>query len=275
MTIDYIEWIILSTIWILSIIIAVCFIFGCYELVHRYGIQHIFISFKFYVLFLIIIIIIGIWLGYVFSFYIFLSSVFIFIFIIIILRLILWIGGNIYEGIYYNKYDLNLQWLLYIYEYDFKVLSKCLFMFKYYSIFLLIFISLNIFFKEFENIHRYLYYIFDFYLNNININNNISYAYKLNFKYNNIYKCNICSKKFNINEKQTLLKCGHRYCTCCINRYEKIQRQNNYHIKNTNIYNCPLKNCSSYYSTNTKWKYNYCIDNKYYYTNENINLFIN
>ena len=66
-------------------------------------------------------------------------------------------------------------------------------------------------------------------------------AYELSNKYGND-TCGFCLCKFDINTKQSLLVCGHRYHTKCLSDWEKPENNK-----------CGL--CNTYYNDNTKWEY--------------------
>ena len=87
----------------------------------------------------------------------------------------------------------------------------------------------------------------------------LSNAYRLNFRYNNIHECGICLESFNLNESQTLLYCGHRYHSSCINRWKQQQMiggQNLYTLYN-HKHSCPT--CRESYNRYQEWDYRYCI----------------
>ena len=83
-----------------------------------------------------------------------------------------------------------------------------------------------------------------------------TFVYSSNFRFNNIYNCSICLESFNgpLYEIEVILKCGHRFHSQCIRKWELIQFSTNPY---NDYYHCPL--CKKKYDWKTKYHYIYTI----------------
>ena len=94
--------------------------------------------------------------------------------------------------------------------------------------------------------------------NDINDKNyNLLFAYELNFKYKNIYECNICYEPFNKSkQKEIILQCGHRFHKSCCKNWEEQQIKQYYMPRR--IYKCAICR-TEYHTIFDKWDYVYHI----------------
>ena len=80
-------------------------------------------------------------------------------------------------------------------------------------------------------------------------------VYELNFKYGNIYECNICMDPFCklLHGNEDILHCGHRFHSSCLRQWEIQQLKNSPYTK----YLCPT--CKQKYHWRQKYQYIYAI----------------
>ena len=78
-------------------------------------------------------------------------------------------------------------------------------------------------------------------------------VYELNFTYNHLLDCSICTDPFSIYEPQTIIKCGHRFHSDCLRQWEMIQFNNN----PFGAYKCPF--CQNAYDWRDRWRYQYAL----------------
>eukprot|EP01084_Bolivina_argentea_P290588 499191_1 len=82
-----------------------------------------------------------------------------------------------------------------------------------------------------------------------------SKVYDLNNKLSTKSECSICKEEFNVlsEEKECILKCGHRYHKACLRKWEEIKFK--VHMNPFNGHTCPM--CKSSYNLFSKWRYDY------------------
>ena len=103
--------------------------------------------------------------------------------------------------------------------------------------------------------HENLYYGKLYETRNSSIPQNV---YSLNFRYDNIYECNICLNPFCkiLHGNEVIVKCGHRYHKDCLRSWELKQFHDNVY----GLYKCPT--CRSEYNWKSKWNYIYTLSMK-------------